>query len=78
MGEDGKLKPQLRVMLGIVSIPGLAMFAMTVFSISLDGSSEIDSFSLIYGVLALFVLYLAVVGKIPKFLYASDTENKND
>jgi len=55
----------IRVVMAVLSIPGLIILVMMLYSITADANSSISPFCLIYGFLSLIILYFAISGKLP-------------
>lgn len=64
-----KLRLNVRVLLAIISIPGVVLMLISVVNI-VDATApltEIGMFNLLYGLLGIGMLYLSIFGKMPSF-----------
>ena len=63
--NNSKLSLNLRVLVGVASIPSIVLAYMLTVTAIHEGIQDISAFELVYSVVGVFALYIAITGKRP-------------
>lgn len=63
MEDTQKLPPNIRALIGIASLPSIALAVMLAITAAKGDYASIGSFEVIYSIVGMLGLYIAVTGK---------------
>ncbi|SMA49754.1 hypothetical protein [Parendozoicomonas haliclonae] len=70
MNENNNLPTNVRVLAAVISVPSVLLIILMAFQIYY-GDWDISLFEVIYTLFGATAIYIAIVGKLPSFLWAS-------
>lgn len=58
-----KLSMKIRIIVGLFSLPSIALASMLIYAVMHDNAGEIGGFEIVYAFVGVFAMYIALTGK---------------